>query len=221
MTAALDIRRLGHQSPLSSQLLAAAADGYLSTASVLTGRAGCPLWLRSPTGNAGTPMALLCRTYTDRLDRAPGSRSDLPLLRAERLLDQHTRQLRQARLGPAALWDALVTWTVDPRDLYRLGELRNAVVLQVRCAAMAQATARGDTSSAVRLTWVVARTGNRRCFWTRLAGSLVAPTWRTRRGRPDPRYLLSSGASTSSTLSPTSRRERGCHRSARYRLPGP
>ena len=162
VTAALDARRLGHQSPLSSQLLVAAADGYVNDRQ----RPDRQGWLSTLTaladGERGdahkTPIAV--RTLTALIAHRVRGQA-YPDYEPSDFLDQHTRQLRQARRGPAALWDALVTETADPRDLYRLGDGAERRGLDRYAAKLwLQASARGDTSSAVRLTWVIARTGN-------------------------------------------------------------
>ena len=162
ITAALDIRRLGHQSPLSSQFLATAADGYIGDRE----RPDPQSWISTLAALAdgertdahGSTTAV--RTLTALIAHRARGQID-PYYEPNDFLDQHTRKLRQACLGPEALWDALVTWTVDPRDLYRLGDAAERRGLYKHAAQLwLRATACGDASSAVRLTWLVARTGD-------------------------------------------------------------
>ncbi|MET8682931.1 hypothetical protein ABZV77_01845 [Streptomyces sp. NPDC004732] len=121
VTAALGARRLGHQTPLGGDLLAAAADASLA-----------PHHRASRADWAATDLAAL----TDGV-RGDGSRADirstLTPLRAVRAsagarpryepadyLLQHTAPPHAAPPGTVALWEALVRHTVDTEDLHRL-----------------------------------------------------------------------------------------------------
>ncbi|MFD6431555.1 hypothetical protein [Streptomyces venezuelae] len=121
ITAALDARGLGHQTPPCAALLAAAADGSLAPHD----RASRVDW-------AGPDLAALTEGI-----RGDGSRADirgtLTPLRAVResagaparyepadYLLQHTAPPRTAPAGMAALWEALIRHTDDLEDLHRL-----------------------------------------------------------------------------------------------------
>ncbi|MEU6823325.1 hypothetical protein ABZ921_22045 [Streptomyces atriruber] len=121
VTAALDARRLGHQTPPGGDLLAAAADASLA-----------PHHRASHADWAGPDLAAL----TDGV-RGDGSRADirstLTPLRAVResagarpryepadYLLQHTAPPHAAPAGTAALWEALIGHTHDTEDLHRL-----------------------------------------------------------------------------------------------------
>ena len=123
ITAALDVRRLGHQGPIPAALLAAAADGYLSSrqrpsradwaTSALTGLTS---GVRADGSTTGIRKALTSlKTVRARSGHAETG------YEPDDYLDQHTRRSRHACLGPRQLWDALVQYTASPDDLYGLG----------------------------------------------------------------------------------------------------
>lgn len=160
VTAALDARRLGHQSPFSSRLLIGAADGYVNDRQ----RPDRQGWLSTLTALAGGERtdahgtATAVRTLTALTTHRIRGQAD-PDYEPSDFLDQHTRPLRQECRGPTALWEALVNETADPRDLYRLGDAAESRGLDRHAAQLwLRATADGDVSSAVRLAWVIART---------------------------------------------------------------
>ena len=124
ITAALDARRLGHQSPIPATLLAAAADGYLSPQErpgdhdwAILALSGLVTGIRPDGTRSGIRNALTAlKTLRARSgDPETGYEPD-------DYLDQHTRQLRRACLGSPQLWDALAENTASSADLDRLGE---------------------------------------------------------------------------------------------------
>ncbi|MFK0202114.1 hypothetical protein ACIQW3_31410, partial [Streptomyces lavendulae] len=139
ITAALDLRRLGHNQPLPTQLLAEAADGYLTVRT----RPSEPDWAttalddltRGCRGGDSRDRTDVRHTLT-ALTRHVTRSGTPPVFEPADYLDQHTRPDRQDQLGPATLWDALAAHTADPADLHRLaraakgrGLLKTAVVL--------------------------------------------------------------------------------------------
>ncbi|MEU8955080.1 hypothetical protein AB0C93_12335 [Streptomyces sp. NPDC048518] len=117
VTAALDTRRLGHQTPPSAPLLAAAADGTLAP------------YDRAPTVDwAGPELDALAGGV-----RGDGARRTLVPLSAVRefagappryepadYLVQHAGPAHRSPAGSSALWEALVRHTADLEDLHRL-----------------------------------------------------------------------------------------------------
>ncbi|MFD5013824.1 hypothetical protein [Streptomyces chartreusis] len=143
LSAALDIRRLGHTPAMSANLLAAAADGYLQP------------WERP--GNADWATTAL--TGLTAGTRPDGTRTDirhtLAALTAVRshtgepdahytpadYLEQHTRLTRREHLGPGQLWQALADHVPHGDTLLELGHAargrllhRHAARLFKRCA---------------------------------------------------------------------------------------
>ncbi|MEW1926025.1 hypothetical protein [Streptomyces sp. NPDC088360] len=123
ITAALDAHRLGHSSPLSSALLADAADGTLAPHH------------RAPSADWAA-LVLDALTTGERLD---GTRTDirctLTPLRARRdtagapplyeptvYLRQHIPPVRADQAGSASLWEALCRHTEETADLVSLQE---------------------------------------------------------------------------------------------------
>jgi hypothetical protein len=180
INAAIDARRFGHHEPVSGELLAAAADGYMTPEQ----RPGSSDW---------AAIALAAITSGKRLD---GSRTDvrsLTALRALReasgqhtarykpddFLEQHVGDSRHASLGPAQLWDALALHTAET-DIYQVGHAayerglyRYAALLWRRAAAS------GDIEAGIDLLEVVSRldaTATRGvCVWVAQRASLNYP----------------------------------------------
>ena len=152
ITAALDARRLGHQSPIPAALLVAAADGYLSP--------------RERPGHADwATTALTGLTTGVRPDGSrTGIRNAVTALRPMRArsgdaetryepddyLDQHTRQLRHDQIPPADFWAA--TGYAQLGELSALGDAaRDRGLYYVACQLYKRATAFGDTYAASQL----------------------------------------------------------------------
>ncbi|WP_329240539.1 hypothetical protein OG417_40600 [Actinoallomurus sp. NBC_01490] len=106
LTAALDVRRLGHDAPIPESLLVAAVDGYLSE------RVALPV-----VTDAAAALERL-----GALTVVGASESTERRYEPDPDLDRYARGHRQEVLGPASLWDALATHTTGPEDLYRLGK---------------------------------------------------------------------------------------------------
>lgn len=160
VTAALNVRRLGHGSRIPAALLEQAADGYLTDRQ----RPGAPGW----------GVSTLAGLSTGR--RANGSSVGvgpiLPALAAVRAgseqeqrylpddyLDEQTRQDAGDAVAPPEVWDALTAHAADADDLDRLGSsaevqgfYQHAAVLWVK------AVNGGSTGSAQRLVELISRT---------------------------------------------------------------
>jgi hypothetical protein len=119
ITAAIDARRLGHQEPIATSLLEAAADGYLSPrqrsgeigwcASALTSIADGTRFDGSRTSIRGAVTALTATRAHSGNAEAKYEPDDY--------LAQHTRWSRQEVVGPPQLWDALVRHTTNADDM--------------------------------------------------------------------------------------------------------
>jgi len=117
VTAAIDARRLGRLRPVSRELLAEAAAGYLEDQD----RVGTPenwfeLGLARAAGEAVLGVTAL---VPHRGAPGPGPADGYDL---HDYLDQHGRTTRRGCLAPEALWAALLRHTNDPDDVMRLSE---------------------------------------------------------------------------------------------------
>jgi hypothetical protein len=114
MTAAIDLRRLGHLAPLPAELLCAAAPGYLSARQQAT---AAPEWFAAAIAYATTDLhgatAALIPAAGPRMGEAAG------YVVADYLL-QHGQIIRQAVLPPGSLWDSAAAHTIDPDDRFLL-----------------------------------------------------------------------------------------------------
>jgi TPR repeat protein/transcriptional regulator with XRE-family HTH domain len=116
MTAAIDLRRLGHLAQLPADLLCAAVPGYL------TGRrqaAAAPDWLAAAIAYATKELhgatAVLVPVAGPRMGEVGG------YVVADYLL-QHGQTTRQAVPPPGSLWDAAAIYTTDSDDRVRLAQ---------------------------------------------------------------------------------------------------
>ncbi|MFC7013176.1 alpha/beta fold hydrolase [Streptomyces viridiviolaceus] len=123
LSAALDARRLGHRTPILTDLLSEAADGALDPRH----RSAEPDWaietLRSlSTGvrrdGTRTDVRNTLASLTPYRTRSGASASYEPA----DYLDQNTRSRRADQLGSSSLWEALKLHTRDPDDLERLAD---------------------------------------------------------------------------------------------------
>ena len=157
--AAMDAARLGMRGALPRAFLESAAPGYLTdTEWDLLGDD----WLEQALDYSASPCKGV-RGPLAPIRPRPGvhaSSGDGSAWQLADYLDQHARRTRQDRIGPASLWDALVTCTTSGNDLTRLGKAardrglyRHAASLwtalrgQRRAPAMAY---RGDIATATK-----------------------------------------------------------------------
>ena len=130
ITAAMDAARLGHASPLPAALIQEAAVGYLTgaqrTKPIATWRGTALDWAAAELRGAVRavqPIALPSGTGVAGYQVAD-------------YLDQYGRRARQDQLGPASLWDALITHTASASDLDRLALAAQARGLYRHAAAL-------------------------------------------------------------------------------------
>jgi hypothetical protein len=148
ITAALEARRLGHNAPLPSPLLAAAADGYLTRRQ----RPGQADWAGKALADITTGVRSEDGTRTDvrrtltalTADRISAGQAD-PTYEPNEFLDQNTRFQRRAQLGTPQLWDAMAEHAITADDLYQLGTAahsrglyRHAAIMWSRAVASSQ-----------------------------------------------------------------------------------
>jgi transcriptional regulator with XRE-family HTH domain len=152
ITAALDARRLGHQSPIPAALLVTAADGYMSPRErpghadwATTALTGLTTGVRPDGSRTGIRNAVIAL-------RPVRARSGDAETRYEPddYLDQHARRLRHDQLPPADFWAA--TGYAQLRELSALGDAaHDRGLYYVACQLYKRATAVGDTYAASRL----------------------------------------------------------------------
>jgi len=118
ITAVLDARRIGVESPLSVGTLGAAAPGYLSATQRVTAP---PDWLQRALSYATAPL-LGAATALTPVPAAIGSAAMGQMAGygiADYLLQHGAKVLRTARI-PASAWEAFTERVDDPDDLHRL-----------------------------------------------------------------------------------------------------
>jgi TPR repeat protein len=142
VTAAMDIRRLGHESPIDQALLEKVAAAYLGRRDRATAP---PDWLRQALADATLEVHGIAALTANR-NRPSVGKADGYVLHD--YLDQFGRWTRVALPVPAPQWDALVELTSSPADRARLaleaqgrGYYRHAVALARPAAATGETTA--------------------------------------------------------------------------------
>ncbi|MGH3783570.1 MAG: hypothetical protein ACRDRO_23855 [Pseudonocardiaceae bacterium] len=113
LTAAMDARRIGYESPLPLTLLEQAAPGYLTVAQ----RAASDEWLSSALAHAEEEIHGI-RPLTKIRTAAGIGHPDACVL--QDYLAQHALGPRRRDPIPASLWDAVTRHARDPADLGRL-----------------------------------------------------------------------------------------------------
>ena len=114
ITAAADARRLGVESSLTRELLAAAVPGYLT--SEQQARAD-RRWLGKAVEYATTPLHGAASALHPQSDGTMGGNAGFTL--ADYLL-QHARRTRRAVCPPHTTWQALIDYADDPDDMWRV-----------------------------------------------------------------------------------------------------
>lgn len=154
MTAAIDLRRLGHLAPLPAELLGAAAPGYLTGRQQATAASD---WLAAALAYATKELhgatAALVPVAGPRMGEVAG------YVVADYLL-QHGQTTRQAVPPPGSLWDSAAAHVIDSADRVRLAR---------------EASSRSLNRHAVRLITPAAQAGNLEAMhllagWLWLAG---------------------------------------------------
>jgi tetratricopeptide (TPR) repeat protein/transcriptional regulator with XRE-family HTH domain len=116
MTAAIDLCRLGHLTPIPAGLLSAAAPGYLRAREQAT---ATPDWFDAAITHATKEL----HGATAALVPAPGLRMGevAGYVVADYLL-QHGQLIRHAASPPGSLWDSAAAYTNEPDDRLRLAD---------------------------------------------------------------------------------------------------
>ena len=116
IAAAVDARRLGAQSPVTTRFLASAVHGYLTPAQRARALAD---WLERALAYATTPLHGAASALSPVDDGTMGRIEGY--VAADYLL-QHSWRTRWSLPFPASLWQALVDHTTDPDDLLELAD---------------------------------------------------------------------------------------------------
>jgi hypothetical protein len=144
LTAAMDARRVGCETPVGESFLQVAAPAYLDPSD----RAGAPdTWFDTGLRHATREIRGIAALTEIRQVPGMGSADGYVL---HDYLDQHGRRTRRGELVPAEVWGALIADVRDPEDRTRLaqqaewrGLYRYAVELARPAAEAGQATAMG------------------------------------------------------------------------------
>jgi hypothetical protein len=142
LTAAMDARRVGCETPVGRPFLEAAAPAYLDPSD----RARAPdTWFETGLHHAAREIRGIAALTEVRREPGAGPAGGYVL---HDYLDQYGRLARRGALVPAAVWDALIAGVRDPADRTRLaqqaerrGLYRHAVELARPAAQAGQATA--------------------------------------------------------------------------------
>jgi TPR repeat protein len=142
LTAAMDARRLGFETPIGTAFLEAAAPAYMGPSD----RADAPgTWFTAGLGHATREIRGIAALTGQRQGPVIGPPDGYVL---HDYLDQHGRLTRRGVLIPAMVWDALTAHVRDPADRTRLaqqaerrGLYRYAVDLARPAAEAGEATA--------------------------------------------------------------------------------
>lgn len=118
ITAAIDVRRLGHASPVSSAFLKAAAPGYLTEQQRAT--ADSETWFEDALAYArekvmDVAQALEAVTVPDGMGALPG------VYRLNDFLDHHARAARRCEFPPDSFWEAAQEHAASAGELTALG----------------------------------------------------------------------------------------------------
>jgi hypothetical protein len=138
VTAAMDARRLGHTSPVSSAFLKEAASGYLTARQRADADPGT--WFDGALGYARKKVMDVARALEPVAD--PGGMGSLPdVHRLSDFLDHHARAARRYAFPPDSFWTAAQHHPATADDLEALGvaaedrgRLRIAAALYQRAA---------------------------------------------------------------------------------------
>ena len=154
LTAALDVARLGARSPLSADLLRAAAPGYCTSQQ----RAEAPgNWfeqaLAYATGKLHGAAAALSPAGAD-MGQVSG------YIVADYLIQHASRERRYVRV-PASSWDAVLSYIRDPADAARLADsASNRLLYRYAILLYHHAADAGDRDAATRLAGLLAERGD-------------------------------------------------------------
>jgi uncharacterized protein YidB (DUF937 family) len=145
LTAAMDARRSGYESPLSRPFLEDAAPVYLDPPD----RVGAPAdWFATALDQAVTEVRGIAALSGHR-DQPSVGPPDGYLLHD--YLDQHARATRRGVLIPAVVWAALTTHALGPADRIRLAQAAQWRGLYRYAVDLARPAAEAGDTTAIRL----------------------------------------------------------------------
>ena len=174
IAAAMDSARLGHIGPYTPVLLQDAVTGYLADRQRV---AEVSSWWNSATAYATEQL----RGAVQALEPVPPMHgTGLVGYKLADYLDQYGRHARQARLGPASLWNALAAHVTSPDDLFRLGQAaRDRGLYRYAAVFWTRATTGGSTVAALLLLNLLqtidAESAGRARRWTASHAPLSGP----------------------------------------------
>ena len=170
ITAAMDVTRLGHASPLPAALIQEAAVGYLTgpqrTKNIASWRDTALAWATEELRGA-----------VRALEPVPSiSGTGIAGYRvADYLIERASQELRSAQV-PASTWGAILSYVSDPADAARLADsARNRGLHQYAISLYGRAADGGDWRAAMRLAGLLAERGDLKGLRARAeAGEWVA-----------------------------------------------
>ncbi|GFJ81311.1 hypothetical protein [Phytohabitans houttuyneae] len=153
ITAAVDARRLGARTPLTTAFLAAAAAGYLTPAQWATAPPG---WVDAALSYALTPLHGAAATLAP-VPAAGGEPGRIGGYAIADYLLQHARRTRRAACLPAACWQAMVEHIHDRDDTLRLAAAAQARMRYLYEELLCRRLAAGDAEAADSLATLLER----------------------------------------------------------------
>jgi hypothetical protein len=145
LTAAMDARRLGYESPLSGYFLQEAAPAYLGSSD----RADAPgTWFATGLRDAARETRGIAALTAHREQPGIGP-ADAYVLHD--YLDQHARAARRGMLIPAAAWDALTRHALNLADRTRLAREAQRRGLYRYAVALARPAAEAGDRTAMQI----------------------------------------------------------------------
>ena len=155
ITAAMDIRRLGHYGPIPRRLLEEAIKGSLTPAQRVTFRGRLPDALKLATAQVRGVRAI-----TPQRNAAGVGQADSYVLHD--YLDQYARQARWRYPGHTGVWQALAEHTTDHDDRKRLAaEASSRALFRLEAILLRPLAALGDLDATRRLAILLFRAGHR------------------------------------------------------------
>jgi uncharacterized protein YidB (DUF937 family) len=145
LTAAMDARRLGYESPLSRPFLQDTAPVYLDQPD----RVGAPAdWFATGLDQAVAEVRGIAALAGRRDELSVGPPDGYVL---HDYLDQHARTTRRGVLIPAVVWAALTTHALNPADRIRLAQAAQWRGLYRYAVELARPAAEAGDAAAMRL----------------------------------------------------------------------
>ena len=145
LTAAMDARRVGYETPISTPFLEQAAPAYISSSD----RAGTPgTWFATGLGHAAREIRGIAALTAQRDQPGFGPKDEYVL---HDYLDQYARAARRGVLVPGAVWDALTVHALNPGDQAGAAQQAQWLGLYRYAVALARPAAEAGDSAAMQL----------------------------------------------------------------------